>query len=337
LKKHTRKNTKMSSQRKIAIIGAGHVGSHCAMSLAAGAICDEIVLVDTIGPKAKAQALDISDALSHADPASEVAVRAGSYADCGDADIVVVAAGEPRLPGQTRLDLLERTVILLDALLEDLRPLDLRGIVVTITNPADIAADIVRRGLGLPRSRAFGTGTLLDTARLQRILSELTGRGRSEIDALVMGEHGDSSMIPFSQVSVGGRPFASFPGLDRAEILGRTRLAGMDIINGKGSTEFGIAQALAALCRCILRDERRVLPLSASLEGEYGQSGIHCGVPCLVGRGGIESIMELPLEGEELTRLGESCDVIRRHADIALKVAPSKQGGITIGTSRSIQ
>jgi L-lactate dehydrogenase len=310
----------MSSNGKIAIIGAGHVGSHCAMALAAGAVCREVVLIDTIGPKAEAQALDISDALSHALPASAspAAVRSGGCADCADADIVVVAIGEPWLPGQTRLDLLERSVVLLGALLDELRPLDLRGIVVTITNPADIVADLVRRGLGLSRSRAFGTGTLLDTARLQRILSERTGRGRSEIGALVMGEHGDSSMIPFSQVSIGGRPFDSFPGLDPAAVLAGVRRGGMDILAGKGFTEFGIGQSLAALCKAILLDEKRIMPLSASLEGEYGQSGIHCGVPCLVGRGGIESVIELPLEGEELARLGDSCEVIRRHADTAL-------------------
>jgi L-lactate dehydrogenase len=308
---------------KIAIIGAGHVGSHCAMALAAGSVCREIVLIDTIGPKAEAQALDISDALSHALPASAspAAVRSGSYADCADADIVVVAIGEPWQPGQTRLDLLGRSVVLLGALLDELRPLDLEGIVITITNPADIVADFVRRGLGLPRSRAFGTGTLLDTARLQRILSERTGIGRGEIDALVMGEHGDSSMIPFSRVRLGGKSFDSFAGLDPAAVLAGVRRGGMDILAGKGFTEFGIGQALSALCRTVLLDLRRVMPLSASLEGEYGQSGIHCGVPCLVGRLGIESVIELPLEGEELARLGESCDVIRRHSGLALEAA----------------
>lgn len=307
----------MLSNGKIVIIGAGHVGSHCAMALAAGAVCREIVLIDTIGPKADAQALDISDALSHAGSASAVTVRSGAYADCADADIAVVAIGEPWLPGQTRLDLLERSVILLDGLLDELRPLHIRGIVVTITNPADIVADFVRRGLGLPRSRAFGTGTLLDSARLARIVSERTGVGRGEIDALVMGEHGDSSMIPFSRIKIAGGPFDSFAGLDRAAALEGVRRGGMDILAGKGSTEFGIGQALSALCRAILLDEKRVMPLSASLEGEYGQFGIHAGVPCLVGRGGIESVIELPLENEELALFGASCEVIRRHVEAA--------------------
>jgi len=310
----------MGSQGKIAIIGAGHVGSHCAMSLAAGAVSSEIVLIDRDELKAKAQALDISDALSF--PPSTAKVRAGSYSDCIGADIVVIAIGEPRLPGQTRLDLLGRSVMLLRELLEVLRPLDLSGIIVTITNPADIVADYVRRGLGLPRSRAFGTGTLLDSARLVRILSEQTGHGRADIRAWSLGEHGDSSMIPFSQISIGGRPFEAFADLDRSALLERTRLSGMDIINGKGSTEFGIGQALSALCQSILLDEKRVLPLSVSLEGEYGQTGVHCGVPCLVGRCGIEAVIELSLDREELAELNGSCDIIRKHIAMAQEIAP---------------
>jgi L-lactate dehydrogenase len=314
---------KMSSQGKIAIVGAGHVGSHCAMSLAAGAVGREIVLIDKDEPKAKAQVLDISDALSF--PPSTSQVRAGAYSDCADADIVVVAIGEPRLPGQTRLDLLGSSVKMLHELLAILKPLDPGGIVITITNPADIVANYVRRGLGLPRARAFGTGTLLDTARLVRLLSEETGIGRADIRALSLGEHGDSSMIPFSQISIGGRPFEAFPNLDRSALLQRTRLSGMDIINGKGSTEFGIGQALSVLCRCVLEDEKRILPLSAFLEGEYGQRGLHCGVPCQVGRGGIEAVIELALDREELAQLSGSCDIIRKHIALAQEMAEQER------------
>jgi L-lactate dehydrogenase len=310
----------LSSQGKIAIVGAGHVGSHCAMSLAAGGVCREIALIDKVEAKAAAQALDVSDALSFL-PAAPL-VRLGTYADCADADIVVVAIGEPRLPGQTRLDLLGNSVKMLRELAGVLRPLNLGGIVVTITNPADIVADYARRALALPRSRAFGTGTLLDSARLLRILSERTGASRADIEALSMGEHGDSSTIPFSQVRIAGKPFSAYPGLDRAEILERTRLSGMDIINGKGSTEFGIGQALAELCRCILMDEKRVLPLSVLLEGEYGQSGVHCGAPCRIGRGGIEEVVELDLGDLELDELAASCDVIRKHIALGREIAP---------------
>lgn len=311
----------MSTQGKVAIIGSGHVGSHCAMALAYGAVGSEIVLIDKDEAKAAAQALDISDALSF--PPSTIHVRPGSYADCADADIVIVAIGEPRLPGQTRLDLLGNSVKMLRELLAVLRPMDLCGLVITITNPADIVADYVRRGLALPRSRVFGTGTLLDSARLIRILSEETSLSRADMRALAMGEHGDSSMIPFSQISIGGRPFEAFSNLDRKVLLERTHQSGMVVINGKLSTEFGIGQSLTVLCRSILLDEKRVLPLSALLEGEYGQSGVHCGVPCLVGRGGIEKVIELDLTPDERAELGRSCDIIRAHIAKAQGIAPS--------------
>ncbi|MDF3000219.1 MAG: L-lactate dehydrogenase [Bacillota bacterium] len=310
----------MQNYGKIVIIGAGHVGSHCAMALAWRSVCREIVLVDLDQKKAEAQALDVADALSF--PAANTAVRAGSYSDCSDADIVIIAIGEPRQPGQTRLDLLESSARMLQALIGELKQIELSGIVVTITNPADIVADYVRRGLGMDRFRVFGTGTLLDTARLIRILSEETGAKRGEINAFSLGEHGDSSMIPFSQVLINGEPFERFSQLDKEAVLHRTRLSGMDIINGKNSTEFGIGQVLSLLCQCILRDEKMVLPLSVSLEGEYGQTDVHCGVPCRIGRNGIEEIVVLALSGEEQQQLNASCEIIRKHIALAQEAAP---------------
>ncbi len=305
----------LDHQGKITIVGAGHVGSHCAMSLSGCHVGNEIVLVDIDARKAEAQALDVSDALSSFP--SHGSVRAGTYEDCADADIVVIAIGEQWKPGQTRLDLLDASIVMLKGLLAKLKPLNLRGIVITITNPADIVADYVRRGLGLPRNRVFGTGTLLDSARLVRILSEMTGLDRASITAFSLGEHGDSSMIPFSQIRLGGRSFSSFGALDRTLILERTRRSGMEIIEGKGSTEFGIGQALASLCRSIFRDEKRVLPLSVALEGEYGQREVSCGIPCRVGRGGIETIVEFDLTEIELAQLAESCDVIRKYMELS--------------------
>jgi len=310
----------MKSNGKIAVIGAGHVGSHCAMSLARCDVCHEIVLIDKDLKKAKAQAMDVADALSF--PPVDTIVRDGSYVDCKDADIVVIAIGEARLPGQTRLDLLGNSVKMLSELIKELKPVGIGGIVITITNPADIVADYVRRGLGLNRRKVFGTGTLLDTARLIRIISEQTGRRRTDISAFSMGEHGDSSMIPFSQIRIGGEDLENFKNFDEAYVLERTRMTGMDIINGKNSTEFGIGQVLADLCGCILRDEKRVLPLSVLLEGEYGQMDVHCGVPCRVGRGGIDFIEELPLSESELSQLNESCQIIRKHIALAQEIAP---------------
>ena len=302
-------------QGKVVILGAGHVGSHVASALVAGRICREIVLVDKIPGKAAAQAMDVADALTW--PPLPALVRAGEYADCADADVTVVAIGKPRKPGQTRLDLLGDSSRMAHELCGTLKPVGLGGLVVSITNPCDIIADLIRRELGLDRSRVFGTGTLLDTARLIRVLSEQTGARREEINAYVLGEHGDSSMIPFSSVRVAGRPPEAVPGFGAEAALARTHGIGMDIIDGKGSTEFGIGQAAAFLIRNILEDTGHVLPLSAELRGEYGLSGIHAGVPCVIGRSGIERVVELPLTAAEKAALYRSADVIKKHILLA--------------------
>ena len=238
------------------------------------------------------------------------------YKDCEDAALVVVAIGEARKPGQTRLDMLGRSVEMLKELLEQLKPYKIPGIVVTITNPADIVADYVRKGLGLERNRVFGTGTLLDTARLIRTLSEESGVGRRSIQAYSLGEHGDSSMIPFSSVTIGGLPFDAYD-ISKEKVLEATRQIGMTIIEGKKSTEFGIGRALTEMAACILRDEKKIMPASVLLQGEYGQHDVHCGVPCLIGKNGIEKIIELPLTEEEQEMLNQSCEVIKKHIKMA--------------------
>ena len=305
---------------KIAVIGAGHVGSHCAMAFALRGICGEIVLIDKDRQKARSQAMDIADALSF--PPVKIIVTDGDYDDCADADIIIIAVGEPRLPGQTRLDLLGNSVKMLSGLVSELNKISIKGIVITITNPADIVADYVRRGLKMDRSRVFGTGTLLDTARLMRVLSEKTGFSSDSILAYSMGEHGDSSMVPFSQVRIGGLPFFDFLGINKFQILELTRERGMKIINGKNSTEFGIGQVVSALCACILMDEKKVMPLSVLLQGEYGQEGVHCGVPCLVGKNGIEAVIDLQLNEEEHLQMDKSCEIIREHIAKAQMIAP---------------
>ena len=304
-------------ERKIVILGAGHVGSHCAYALAACGVCEEIVLVDVVPDKAYAQALDVADSVSLMPRL--VRVRSGGFAECGDASLVVVAIGEPRKPGQTRLDLLGRSVELLKDLIRELKPLNLSCPVVTVTNPADIVADYLRKGLGMDRRRCFGTGTLLDTARLVRCISQAAGTDRRSVCAFSMGEHGDSSMIPFSAVTVGGVPFEKL-GLSKEDILTQTRQAGMEIIEGKGSTEFGIGRCVAELAACILRDEKRIMPVSVLLEGEYGQRDVHCGVPCRLGKDGVEEIIVLDLTQEEQQMLDASCQVIRKHIALASEI-----------------
>lgn len=301
---------------KIVILGAGHVGSHTAYALAQKGICSEIVLVDIDKDKAVAQALDVDDSVGFG--TGDTLVRAGEYRDVSDAAVVINAIGEGRKPGQTRLDLLGRSVEMAEELIASLKHFSIPGIFISITNPCDVIADYMRKGLGLKKKRAFGTGTLLDTARLVRAISRRSGIGRASIQAFSLGEHGDSSMIPFGSVRIGGVGIAEY-GLEEEVLLEDTRESGMIIIEGKKSTEFGIGSATADLLKCILLDEKRIIPVSALLEGEYGESGVHCGVPCRIGAGGIEEIIELPLSEKEKEQLHHSCEVIREHIQIAAR------------------
>ena len=316
----------MIGKRKVVIVGAGHVGSHVAMALCFQGSCDEIVLIDRDAEKARSQSMDVADACLFL-PAT-VQVRAGSYEDCGDADIVVNAVGMPRKPGQTRLDLLDDSVRMSADVAEHLKASGFGGILISITNPADIIGAYLLRKLNLPRERCFSTGTSLDTARLRRTVSELAGIDRKSVQACVLGEHGNSSVVSFATMRLGGldwREMAErFPGeaplLREETVLERTREIGNEIISGKGSTEFGIGAACADIIRVIFHDEKRAVPLSVWLDGEYGVHGLACGVPCVLGRSGIERILELPMSEKEKEAFAHSCETIRSYLERAAQI-----------------
>lgn len=316
----------MLDKRKVVIIGAGHVGSHVAMALCFQGTCDEIVFIDKDHAKAISNCYDVADACLFLGTTTKISV--GDYNDCRDADIIVISIGMPRKPGQTRLEMLDDSVVMLKDVVENLKPIDFKGIIVSITNPADIIADYARKHLGLPRERCFSTGTSLDTARLKRTVSELAGIDRRSVTTCAIGEHGDSSFVPFSTLTLGGKNYKElqqakpekYGRLTEEFVLERTRYIGYDIINGKGSTEFGIGAACADICKAIFHDEKRVIPASVLLDGEYGMHDVACGVPCVIGRNGIEDIIELPLTDSEKEQLAYTCKVIRENIERAEKI-----------------
>lgn len=313
----------VTRSRKVVIIGAGHVGSHLAFTLLMQGECDEIILIDVDKEKAAAHGLDIADAGLFAPHPSFV--RLGDYSDCEDADIVVLSAGVPRKPGQTRLDTMGDSIAVMKQIVEPLSISGFKGILICISNPADIIADFMRKQTGFPSNKVFSTGTSLDSARFRRTMSELTGVDIRSISGFTMGEHGDSQMIPFSHVTIGGKPLLelkeeypdTYGKLNFEHILERTKMIGMDIVIGKGATEFGIGAVLADMVKAIFHDEHRIMPVSALLQGEYGQRDVHAGVPAVIGRNGIEQIIEIKLTKEEQKQFNDSCDVIRKHIAIA--------------------
>ena len=303
--------------RKIVILGAGHVGTHCALSLMLRALANEIVLIDTDEEKAKSQALDLDD-MGACLPA-KVVIRAGSYEDLDDANILVNAIGRSRKEGETRLDMFGDSMERLKDIIPKIQNTQFKGILISITNPADVVGECLRKALGIDRFRCVRTGTSLDSLRIKRILEELTGYHRNSIDAFCMGEHGDSQIVPLSHVSIGGKAFAKLQE-ENPDTLGKitieqlqdeVRQAGMTVIIGKKSTEFGIGIALSEIVKSIFYDEKRVWPLSVHLDGEYGQKDVAAGVPVVIGADGIEEIVKMELTAEEEAQFAHSCDVIR--------------------------
>lgn len=304
--------------RKVVIVGAGRVGSHVAIGLLANQLVDEIVFLDVNDAAAQAEVLDLEDFSTALH--IHTYVHVGTYADCADARFAVLTAGRHRRPGESRLDMLDGTFKILEGIVGPLMESGFHGTLITVSNPVDVVSEYLYRKTGLPRNRCFGTGTALDTIRLQRIMGSILGVENNQVDSPVMGEHGDSSFIARSHCSIAGIPLKEYLRiwpedeglLQMGSILSTVRGSGGAIIAGKGATEFGIGGTVASIISAILHNERRIMTLSAHLTGEYGQSGVSVGVPCLVGADGIENVLELDLYDDERAALNRSCEVIRQ-------------------------
>ncbi len=303
--------------RKIAIVGVGHVGSHCGLALLREQLSDELILVDIDREKAESQAEDLRDTLPHL-PRSAL-IQTGEYQDCAEADIIVLSAGVQPRKGMTRPEMLWETLPIMDTIVEPVVSSGFSGIFIVISNPVDIISHYVWQKSGFSANRVIGTGTALDSARLRRILGSALNIAPANINAFCMGEHGDSQMIPWSHVTVGDVPLKQYlaslsgentqPDLDA--IAQQTSRAGYGIVNGKGATEFGIAAALCKIVNAVFQDSDSVLPVSALLRGEYGQDAVYAGVPAVIGQDGVKAVLELDLPPEEREKFADSCSRIR--------------------------
>ncbi|MCH4166177.1 MAG: L-lactate dehydrogenase [Megasphaera sp.] len=308
----------MVQTRKVVIVGAGHVGSHVALALIQSGQADDIVLIDIEKEKAEGQAMDLDDCISGALCGNDAAIRAGSYDELNDADILVMAFGRSRRPGETRLDMFDDSIRMAGDVLSHLKQVDFKGIMVSISNPADIICEYIRRNMGWASHRCFCTGTSLETYRLLRVLSHRTGYARRSIQGFCMGEHGNSSFIVWSSIYVNGKPFAELlrekpelAGIDLEQLQREVKQAGDIEIDGKGCTEFGIANVACMIITAIFHDQKLVWPCSTALDGEYGEQAVAAGVPCVIGKNGIEEILEMPITEEEKEKFHSSCDIIR--------------------------
>lgn len=310
--------------RKVGIIGAGNVGSHLGLQLAVQGLADEVVFYDVNNDKAMGESLDLMDAVSYQPHHFEA--YAGTIDDMKDADIMINASGKPRLPGQTRLDMMDGGIATTKEFLPLIEKSGFDGIIISISNPCDIIAEYIQYKLDYPKNKIIGSGTALDSARLQYQLSDKLKINRRSLTAYLLGEHGDSSMIPWSHVTVAGKKLdellAEKPELYKMDpkdvILEKVHREGYVENTTKGCTEFGVTSATAELVRAIYHNEHKVLPVSVYLDGPYGIKDSFASVPVKIGKDGVEDIIELHLTDEENVELAASIKVLKEHFERAL-------------------
>lgn len=296
---------------KISIIGCGSVGATAAYALLLDGTPTDLALIDVQKEKAEGIALDLEHSLAFT---SAIKLEAGSdFSLCKGSNLVVVTAGKRQAEGETRLDLIKANRKIFQEIIPKIAKSAPNSILLVVTNPVDILAYEALKLSGFPKSRVFGSGTILDTARLQFHLSEKLGVNPRSIDAFIMGEHGDSSFPVWSSANVSGRRLFDFDGFDKhtaEECYEKTKTAAYRIIHDVGYTCYSISTAIREISRAIKEDSRQVFMLSTLLESYYGHSGVCLSVPCVLGRQGILRTLTIPLDKEELEKLKKSVNVL---------------------------
>jgi len=309
----------MEKGNKISILGAGNVGATIAYTLTMDGMASEIVLVDINTNKAKGEAMDIIQGTALCPP---VNIYSGDYSDIKDSDIVIVTLGCARKPGQTRIDLAQGNVNIIKSVMPQAVKYAPNAIYVVVSNPVDIITYTILKTTGLPESQVFGSGTMLDSSRLREMIASNVGVSPKSVHAFLLGEHGDSAMIPWSLTSIGGVPMDTYVGslrtkdpdykeLDHAAIEDSVHKSGGEVISLKGATFYAIALSARRICECILRDTSSVVTLSSMLHGEYGVEDVCMSLPVVLGRNGISNVVAPPILPEEKAKLVHSAQILK--------------------------
>ncbi|MFA6796100.1 MAG: L-lactate dehydrogenase [Bacilli bacterium] len=307
----------MNGKRKVVLVGTGMVGMSFAYAALNQHLFDELVLIDMNKERAIGEAMDLNHSLAFS--GTNMNIYAGNYYDTADADIVVIAAGVAQKPGESRLDLLKKNASIMKSIVDSVVKAGFEGIFLIASNPVDIMTKVAYDVSGFNPYRVIGSGTALDTARLRYIMGHKLYTDPQNIHAYVMGEHGDSEFVPWSQAMMSTKPITQIiPEKEQKEMFEeietQVRDAAQKIIKAKRATYYGIGMALCRIVRTILGNQRSVLTVSAMLKGEYGKKDVFIGVPAIIGKNGIQSVIELDLSPEELERLHKSCDTLENAA-----------------------
>lgn len=303
--------------KKIVLVGTGMVGMTYAYAMLNQNGCDEMVLIDINKEKTIGESMDLNHGLPFAPSAMKI--YAGDYSDCSNADIVVICAGVAQKPGESRLNLLNRNAAVFKTIIDPIVKSGFNGIFLVATNPVDIMTYITRKISGFPAKQVIGSGTTLDTARLRFLVGKYFDINPRNIHAYVIGEHGDSEFVPWSQALISTKPVIdvikqnnNFSMNELLNIQEEVRTSAQIIIKAKQATYYGIGMALTRITKAILRDENSVLTVSSMLNGEFGEHNVTIGVPAVINRNGIKDILELNLNNEEISKFKNSCETLRQ-------------------------
>ena len=314
-------------QKKVVLVGCGMVGMSYAYAMLNQGTCDELVLIDYIQEKAEGEAMDLNHSLAYSN--GHMKIWHGDYSDCSDADVVTLCAGVPQKPGQSRRDLLKINTGVFKSIVEPVLDSGFQGVFLIASNPVDVMPEIVRRLANdwakangkdpINPNRVVGSGTTLDSARLRYMLGDFLDVDPHNIHAYVIGEHGDSEFVPWSQANVATKPIleycdesnGKYP-IDKFEdIETEVRTAAYKIIKAKRATYYGIGMALTRLTKAILGNEYSIHTVSTYLQGEYGQKDLYVGVPSIIGANGVVRTLTLTLNDQEQAKFAASCDILR--------------------------
>lgn len=307
----------MINIQKAAIIGSGFVGTSIAFALMQKALFSELVLIDINQEKAAGEAMDLSHGIPFTAP---MQIYAGGYDDLADAGLIIVTAGANQKPGESRLDLVSRNAAIFKGIIPEISKRNQEAILLIVSNPVDIMSYVAWKLSGYPRERVIGSGTVLDTARLKYLLSRHLNVDSRSVHAFIIGEHGDSELAVWSAANISGIPLNDFCEIrghyHHTEAMERiyqdVKNSAYEIIERKGATYYGVAMAVSRITECLIRNEHSILPVSVSLEGVYGLDDMYLSIPSVLGNQGVEKVLHLELDQEEMEKLQNSAAELKK-------------------------
>lgn len=307
----------MVNIRKAAMIGCGFVGSTTAFALMQSGIFSEMVMIDVNRERAEGEAMDIAHGLPFARP---VKLYAGDYDDIVDAAMIIITAGANQKPDETRLDLIHKNVEIYKTIIPEIAKRNCGGIVLVVSNPVDILTYTTLKLSGFSENRVFGSGTVLDTARLKYIIGEHLKVDNRSVHAVIIGEHGDSELAAWSNANISGVGLDTFCEMrghyfheeSEHKIYEKVKNSAYEIIERKQATYYGIAMAVKRICECVIRDEHSILPVSSMQHGIYGIEDVVISMPAVLGKNGVETVVPIELDNDEQERLIKSAAVLKK-------------------------